>query len=229
MREDQLLALLKLDWSRLRRGFLLLGAVLGITVAYLLATHRLSVENAVVFGMGFSIGPLFSIGLLGIRDRLEGTLALLASLPVSSGVLAALRLSSLALLVLPLALVDGVLFALTLPQIGLPPSAALGLALSVWIGLASTSLWLAAVSIAFPPQKASTTLSVVFLAFMGSMMVLDDFFPTPAELIQSLLDPANATTFGVVLAAMVILSAAGAWALTAWGIRNYSMEAERPG
>lgn len=229
MRSEQLLALLKLDWSRLRRGFLTLGAVLAVVVAYLLATHRFTVENAVIFGMGFTLGPLFTIGMLGIRDRLEGTLALLASLPVNASVLAALRLSSLAILVVPLALVDGLLFGLTIPQIGLPPSAAVSLALSVWIALASTALWLAAISIAFPPQKASTSLSIVFLGFLASTTLLDKFFPTPAELIQSLLDPANAPIFGLVLAGVTILSGAGAWALTAWGIRNYTMEAEHPG
>lgn len=228
MLEEQLVVLLKLDWSRLRRGFVTLAVMLAAVIAYLSATQRFSLENAVVFGMGFSLGPLFSVGMLGIRDRLEGTLALFASLPVSSARLAALRLSSLALLVLPLALVDGLLFGWTLPQVGFPPSAALGLALAVWIALASAALWLAAISIAFPPQKAGNSMSVLFLGFLASMTLLDKFFPSPEQFVPALLDPANVPIVGLVLAALTVLSAVGAWALTAWGIRNYTMEAERP-
>ncbi len=228
MLDEQLLVLLKLDWSRLRRGLLTIAGLLAAVVAYLVATHRFSLENAMVFGVGFSLGPLFSVGLLGIRDRLEGTLALLASLPVGAGRLAALRLSSLALLVMPLALVDGLLFGWTLPQVGLPPSAAFGLALAIWLGLASTALWLAAISIAFPPQRSGNLMSLLLLVFMGSMTLLEKVAPSPSALIQALLDPANVPIFGLVLAALTALSAAGAWALTAWGIRNYTMEAERP-
>lgn len=229
MHEAQLLAILTLDWSRLRRGFVTIGGALIAVVGFLLVTHRLTLENAVVFGIGFSIGPLFSIGMLGIRDRMEGTLGLMAALPVAAGRLAGLRLTSLAVLVLPLALVDGALIGLTLPANGLPASAAIGIAGGVWVGLGSAALWLAALSIAFPPQRASNLFSIAFVAFLGSMTLLDRVIPTPEDLIRLVFDPGRAWLIPILLACVAIASALGAWALTAWGIRNYTMEAERPG
>jgi hypothetical protein len=229
MHDARLLAILTLDWSRLRRGFLTIGGALVAVVAFLAVTNRLTLENAVVFGIGFSMGPLFSIGVLGIRDRLEGTLGLMASLPVPAGQLAMLRLTSLALLVLPLALVDGLLIGGALPANGMPASAAIGIAVGAWVGLGSAALWLAALSIAFPPQRASHIFSIGFLAFLVSMTVLDRFVPTPEDLIRLLLDPGRAWLIPAILACLAVTSALGAWALTAWGIRNYTMEAERPG
>lgn len=228
MHEAQLLAILYLDWSRLRRGFLTIGVALVAGTAFLAITRRFTLENAVVFGIGFSIGPLFSIGMLGIRDRMEGTLSLLAALPVRAGQLAVLRLLSLALLVLPLALVDGLLIGITLPANGVPVSAAIGVAGGVWVGLGSAAVWLAALSIAFPPQRASNLFSIAFLVFLGSMTLLDRVVPTPEDLIRVVLDPGRAWLIPIILIGLATASAVGAWALTAWGIRNYSMEAERP-
>lgn len=229
MHEAQLLAILGLDWSRLRRGFATIGGALIAVVGFLVVTHRLTLEHAVVFGIGFSIGPLFSIGMLGIRDRLEGTLGLMAALPVPAGRLAVLRLMSLGLLVLPVALADGILIGLTLPANGLPASAAIGIAGGVWVGLGSAALWLAALSIAFPPQRASNLFSIAFLALLASMTLLDRVIPTPQDLIRLVLDPGMAWLIPLILATLAIASALGAWALTTWGIRNYTMEAERPG
>lgn len=229
MPEEQLLAILKLDWSRLRRGFATIGAAMALACAVLAATGRFNFENVVIFGMGLSIGPLFSIGALGIRDRMEGTLALFAGLPIRASRLAILRLASLAILVLPVALVDGVLVGIALPGAGAPATAAVGIALAVWIFLGSAAIWLAAVSIAIPPDRASLAFGAGFLVFLGAMTALERVTPTPAGLLRLLLDPANAWIFPIVLAGIAVASAAGAWALTAWGIRNYTTEAERPG
>jgi hypothetical protein len=229
MHEEQLLAILNMDWSRLRRGFVTVGGALALVVAFLAVTGRFTLENAVVFGIGFSIGPLFSIGMLGIRDRMEGTLGLMAGLPVPAGRIAMLRLASLALLVLPLALVDALLVGFTLPGNGFAPSAAIGIAGGVWVGLGSVAVWLAAVSIAYPPQRASTVFSIAFLAFLASMSALDRVVPTPEDLLRLLLDPGSAWVIPGLLTGLAVASALGAWALTTWGIRNYVMEAERPG
>ncbi|MHB1265385.1 MAG: hypothetical protein ACYC1S_13365 [Gemmatimonadaceae bacterium] len=229
MRSDQLIALLTLDWRRMRRQFTTLAIVLGLVLVYFGVTGKMDLEHALVFGVGLSIGPLAAIGTLGLRDRMEGTLGLLASLPVRPGELAALRLASVALLLLPVGIFDGLWMGATLPVAGLPMAGGLVLGVITWVMLASTAIWLVAVAVAVTPDRASTVFAVMFLTFIASGQVFDRIFPdSPETLVRSILQPAHPWLIPVSLASVLLVSTLGAWALTAWGIRNYTMEAERP-
>ncbi|HEY0996986.1 MAG TPA: hypothetical protein VGD77_13415 [Gemmatimonadaceae bacterium] len=229
MREQHLIAILTLDWRRLRRGFGTLALFAGAVFTFLAATGRLNPENVIPIALGGALSVLFAVALLGLRDRLEGTLSLLASLPVPAGSLAASRLLSLVILTFPVALVVAVVAGLAaggahlaLQQFGV-------LTVVIWTGLASGVVWLAAISIAIAPQKASSTFAAMMFAAYFILSPVERMFPDARSLIEALMNPTNAWVWPIVLGAMLTASALGAWALTTWGIRNYVMEAERPG
>jgi hypothetical protein len=228
MREAHLFAILALDWRRLRRGFATLGIVGGAALSFMAATGRADPENVIAIALGGGISVLFGVALLGLRDRLEGTLSLLASLPVSAGSLAASRLVSLVILTLPVALIVCGMAGFAAAGIHTAIQQLAVLAVVIWIGLASGVVWLAAISIAVPPQRASTTMTIMAFAGYFLLTPLESMYPDARSLVMALMNPANAWVWPLVLLALIAVSAVGAWALTAWGIRNYTMEAERP-
>lgn len=229
MREEHLLAMLKLDWRRLRRGFATLALVAAAAFAFMAATGRMNAENVIPIALGGGLSVLFAVGLLGLRDRLEGTLALFASLPVSAGSLAGARLISLGILTLPVAVVVATVAGFAAAQAHLPIQQLAILTLVIWSGLASSAIWLAAISIAVPAQKASTAFVILGFAVYFLLTPVERLYPDARSLVAALMNPSNAWIWPLLLLAMLLASALGAWALTAWGIRNYTMEAERPG
>lgn len=168
-------ALLALELKRARPVVTRLAIATPLAVAVFLLLDRGTAENllAVVLGAGLGVAAV-GVPITVMRDKLDGSLEFLVTLPTSATTLAAAKFAAAALAGLPWALATAVVVVVRPPlPLGADPVGAAGaVMIAAWCGLAALSWSATAVWARFDPKRVGLfpLAAVVLLALGGSVM-----------------------------------------------------------
>ena len=228
MSERAFRALTLLELRRMRGPMVRTSGLLAALVLVLQLAGMASPGVVAFFYATIGLSFLVSVATNVVRDRFDGGLEFVVSLPVSSGVVAAARLAACALVALPAAILMTVGLGLALPPAtGQPPTAAWAVQafVGVWVA-GSVGAGLLLGSLVRFTQETVARLPLIFMAVIVVMAACTDrLFPDLDERLAAL---AGEPWVPALLSGLTVAVALGGLALAYWllegGIRRF-----RPG
>ncbi len=218
-----LLELRRMRGPMVRSGGLLAGLVMALQLA------GMASPGAVAFFYA-TIGASFLVGMAAnvVRDRFDGGLEFIVSLPVSASVVAATRLAACASVAIPVALLTTVALALTVPPaMGAAPTATWAAQVfgCVWVAASVVSGLLIGGLVRFTQETVARIPLVVMALIVVVAAGTDRFYPDLDERLAAL---AGEPWFPALLSGATVMAALFGLALAYWllegGIRRF-----RPG
>ncbi len=175
--ERHLRALVALDLRRAWPGLRTIGLLTCGTFGLVVFLGKGSITNMLVIVMGAGLGVATAgIPMTVMRDKLDGTLEFLCTLPTSANTIAGAKFITSALGTLPWAVGSGaVVWVMGVPE-EFPasvPSAALGGSIVIWITYCLISWWLIALWARFEPEKTGW---IPLVALLTLFIVADPLF-----------------------------------------------------
>ncbi len=172
--------LLRLEIRRATTPTLRSYGLLVVGLAVFVAIGKATSEAVVFFLMVATAVPAGAVVGATLRDKLEGTMEFVASLPVRGATVAGARFMANFLFILPMAAVAGVLMGRTAaPSLGLEDRLewGLGAALSVWLVGGSLACLATGAVAKYSPQRVATFATVMIFA----TLVADEVLSTPED------------------------------------------------
>lgn len=225
-------ALFKVELRRVRaplRQFALV-LVAGLVAFPLLGSGTTENLTAVTLGVGMGAALLF-LPFGTIRDKLDGTLEFLTTLPVTPGTLAAAKFASAALLALPWAGATGAIVVVVPPSgvvFPTPVGAAIGVTVVSWLLLVSLSWVALAFSLWFDEKRVALPLLLgLALALSGPLVkrVLPAGFRASVAVVLLRVIRHPLAPLGAAIVALMLVAICG-W--LAFGATRLALERYRP-
>lgn len=194
---------------QLGRSVVLLVLIFGV----LILTGRATSEIAVFILLGMALAFVMLLPPNQLRDKLDGSMSFLLTLPVDRSTLAMARCLATGLVMLPGALFPVAAWYLAAPTFfpaGLAQPGLAGVALASWSTMTALSILLSSLLVRFRLDQVS---AIPFLVLLGLLFVLDPlltpFLPHQARVAEFLSRPEAAI---LVETGLVVLSAGVAMA-----------------
>ncbi len=227
MTSSPLRRLTLLDLRRVRpqlgRSVLMLAVIFGL----LALTGRATGEIAVLILMGMGLAFVLLLPPNQLRDKLDGSMSFLLTLPVDRSTLALARCIATGVVMVPGALFPVVAWSLAAPALfppGLTRPGLVGVALVSWSAMTALSILLSSLLVRFRLDQIS---AIPFLVFLGLLFILDPlvtpFLPAQTRIVEFLSRPEAAMTVEVAL----ILASAGV-ALVGYRMLREGLERYQP-
>jgi len=222
MNADHFLTLLRLELSRLAPLLKRLSLSTAAIALLFFGLGLRSPDDQLTVALGTSVGFVLAGPIVMGRDKFEGTLELLCTLPATASVITAAKFVASAVATAPGALLSARALS-QLVRTSWDIWQLLVLFPVLWGALALLSWLLVAIVARFEPETlAAGPALVVSLLLIALPVIIERWFPSAGSVIHALLSwhwtPSVTVTCAVLLAALL---AAGAFTMARGGIASY--------